>query len=66
MRSMANIFVVETIYECLAVTNVDTPEVKNVVLLLNIRGGMTVRPLIIAFVVDSLKVTDLRPIPGRG
>ena len=47
-------------------SDVDTPDVKNVVLLLNIRGGMTVRPFIIAFVVDSLKVTDLRPIPGRG
>ena len=66
MRSMANIFVMEAKYECLAVNDVDTPDVKNVVLLLNIRGGMTVRPFIIAFVVDSLKVTDLRPIQGRG
>ena len=63
MRSMANIFVVETIYECLAVTNVDTPEVKNVVLLLNIRVGMAVRHFVIVFVVDSLIVTGQRLIP---
>ena len=46
----------------------DTPDVKNVVLLHNIkaRGGMAVRPFIIVFVVDSLMVTDMRPIPGRG
>ena len=46
-----------------AANDVDTPDVKNVVLLLNIRGGMTV--FIIVFVVDSLMVTDMRPIPGR-
>ena len=47
-----------------AANDVDTPDVKNVVLLLNIRGGMTV--FIIVFVVDSLMATDMRPIPGRG
>ena len=49
-----------------AVNDDDTPDVKNVVLLHNIRGGMAVRPFIIVFVVDSLMVTDMRPIPGRG
>ena len=38
-RSMTNIFVMETRYECLAVNYVDAPDVKNVVLLLNIRGA---------------------------
>ena len=63
MRSIATIFVMETRYECLAVNYVDAPDVKNVVLLLNIRGGMTVRHFVIVFVVDSLIVTDQRPIP---
>ena len=63
MRSMVNIFVMETKYECLAVDDADTPDVKNVVLLLNIRVGMAVRHFVIVFVVDSLIVTGQRHIP---